>query len=87
MKRHRVDSGYEVQDEDGDQVEESEENDENEAAVPAGVGMSNAEAGLHEDESEEGDIHTKIKNATEEIIEQLWLINHTIIDTLSLIHI
>ena len=77
MKRHRVDSGYEVQDEEGDQVEESEENDENKAAVPAGVGG----AGLHEEESEEGDIHTKIKNATEEIIEQLWLINHTIIDT------
>ena len=59
MKRHRVDSGYEVQDEDGEQPYESDD----------------------EESSEEGDIHMKVKNATEEIIEQLWLINHTIIDT------
>ncbi len=67
MKRHRVDSGYEVQDEEGDDYESEKEGD--------------SEEDEDEEESEEGDIHMKVKNATEEIIEQLWLINHTIIDT------
>ncbi len=62
LKRHRVDSGYEVQDEEGDDYESEKEDESGE-------------------ESEEEDIHNKIKNATQEIIEQLWLINHTIIDT------